>query len=234
MFPIPDALAGFYLICFAVGFLFVLVSLFLGITHDTLHLPGFGGNGGGTDGGGLDHGAVADVGTDAGGAGDTGLPGSVGDGGAPAHVSPHHGHGHGVSPINVSTVMAFLTWFGGAGYILRVYFGFLGVVSVVAASLAGVLGGALIFYLLVRVLIPGQRILNPNDYRIEGTVARVTVPIGPNGTGEIVYTKGGSRHSEGAKSVDGSAIERGTEVVVVRYEHGIAYVEPWSSYVRKG
>lgn len=39
MFPIPDALAAFYLTCFAVGFLFVLVSLFLGATHDTIHLP---------------------------------------------------------------------------------------------------------------------------------------------------------------------------------------------------
>ena len=40
MFPVPDALAGFYLVCFGVGFLFTFASLFMGLTHDTFHLPG--------------------------------------------------------------------------------------------------------------------------------------------------------------------------------------------------
>ncbi len=234
MFPIPDALAAFYLTCFAVGFLFVVVSLFLGLTHDTLHLPGLS-HGDGGHGGleGLHHGA----------AGDTSLHGGeievtpaaeAGPDGAGGTVHPIHHAGHGVSPLNLSTAMAFLTWFGGAGYILRVYAGLWGLASIVAASLAGLAGGAIIFYFLARVLLPGQRILDPADYRMEGTVAEVTVPIQPGMVGEIVYSKGGSRHSDGARSVDGSAIEHGTEVVIVRYERGIAYVEPWSSYVQKG
>ncbi len=237
MFPIPDALAAFYLVCFAVGFLFVFASLFLGLTHDTLHLPGLphgdggqgdlGGPGQGAGGDGILHGG--DVG-DVGGAEATDLGPQEA---TAAHPVGHHG-GHGVSPVNLSTVMAFLTWFGGAGYLLRVYAGLWGLASVVAASLAGLVGGAIIFYFLVRVLLPGQRILDPADYRMEGTVAQVTVPIKPGVVGEIVYCKGGSRRSDGARSVDGSAIERGTEVVVVRYERGIAYVEPWNSYVAKG
>lgn len=230
MFPIPDALAAFYLICFAVGFLFVLVSLFLGLTHDTFHLPGLPhGDGGGASVDGLDHGSGMD------GAGDSGASG-VTDGGGAASAGHHAGHhdGHGVSPVNVSTVMAFLTWFGGAGYILRVYAGVWGLLSLVAAALVGLAGGAMIFYFLVRVLLPGQRFLDPEDYRLVGTVARVTVPVGADRVGEIAYSKGGSRRSDGARSVDGSAIERGTEVVIVRYEKGIAYVEPWSSYITKG
>ncbi len=233
MFPIPDALAAFYLFCFVVGFLFTFASLFLGLSHDTLHLPGFGGDGGGADGAGIDHGGGIGTGADAG----SGVEAGAGDG-SPGGPQAGHGHahpaGHGVSPFNLGTIMAFLTWFGGAGYILEVYAGFWGLLSVVGASLSGLLGGAIIFYFLARVLIPGQRVLDPADYRLEGTVARVTVPIRPDGVGEIVYTKGGSRRSDGAKSADGSPIERGTEVVIVRYEHGIAHVEPWSSYVDKG
>jgi hypothetical protein len=62
----------------------------------------------------------------------------------------------------------------------------------------------------------------------------VTVPIALGQTGEIVYTQGGSRHSDGARSAEGKPIEHGAEVVVVRYERGIAYVEPWGSFVAKG
>ncbi|MHB8993572.1 MAG: hypothetical protein ACYC66_18275, partial [Chloroflexota bacterium] len=127
MFPIPDALAAFYLICFAVGFLFVFASLFLGITQDTLHLPGLPhGDGGTGDLGGADAGATGDVGLPAGGE----VPSASASDGAGGHGSGYHG-GAGVSPVNVSTVMAFLTWFGGAGYLLRAYAGLAGVASVV-------------------------------------------------------------------------------------------------------
>lgn len=227
MFPIPDALAGFYLFCFGLGFIFTFASLILGITQDTVHLPKlFHGSSGGADLPGVDHGGVSGGGPAQGGAMDAGAESS-----GAAHDAGHgHAH-HGVSPINLSTMVAFLTWFGGAGYILRVYVGLWGFLTVVVASLAGLVGGAIVFYYLVRVLIPGQRILNPADYRMEGTIARVTIPIGPDSIGEVVYTKGGTRRSEGARSVDGSTIERGTEVVIVRYERGIAYVETWSSFV---
>ncbi len=234
MFPIPDAMAAFYLTCFAVGFLFVFASLFLGLTHDTLHLPGLS-HGDGGHGGleGLHHGAGDGAGIEGGEAGGATDPRLGADGAGNGTSSGHHA-GHGVSPLNLSTAMAFLTWFGGAGYLLRVYAGLWGLASIVAASLAGLAGGAIIFYFLARVLVPGQRVLDPADYRMEGTVAEVTIAIKPGMVGEVVYSKGGSRHSDGARSVDGSAIEHGTEVVIVRYERGIAYVEPWSSYVRKG
>jgi len=38
----------------------------------------------------------------------------------------------------------------------------------------------------------------------------------------------GTRRVCGARSEDGSAITKGTEVVVTRYEKGIAYVRLWS------
>lgn len=207
MLPIPDALAGFYLVCFGIGLLFTLVSLIFGMGHDILDLPGFHSDGVG----GHDAGDVSDGG---------------GDGSS-------HGVAH-VSPINVGTLMGFLAWFGGAGYLLRVYGGVVGVISLGAASLFGLAGGAILFYFLAKVILPGQTVLDPGDYRMEGTVAKVTVPITAERPGEIVYSMGGSRRSDGAISETGSPIGRGTEVVVVRYEHGIAYVEPWNSFVKKG
>ncbi len=52
--------------------------------------------------------------------------------------------------------------------------------------------------------------------------------IREGGTGELIYSQAGTRRVCGARSEDGSAILRGTEVVVTRYERGIAYVRPWS------
>jgi hypothetical protein len=44
----------------------------------------------------------------------------------------------------------------------------------------------------------------------------------------MVYTQMGTRRVCGARSDDGTAIAKGTEVVVTRYEKGIAYVRLWS------
>jgi hypothetical protein len=44
----------------------------------------------------------------------------------------------------------------------------------------------------------------------------------------MVYAQMGTRRVCGARSDDGSAIAKGTEVVVTRYDKGIAYVKLWS------
>jgi len=43
----------------------------------------------------------------------------------------------------------------------------------------------------------------------------------------LVFTRGGTRHVAGARSEDGAAIPKGSEVIVTRYEKGIAYVRPF-------
>ena len=66
------------------------------------------------------------------------------------------------------------------------------------------------------------------DYHMVGVLGRLTQPIRPGGIGELVYTQGGTRKSCGAKSADGSPIDKGVEVVVTGYERGIASVKRWS------
>jgi hypothetical protein len=48
-----------------------------------------------------------------------------------------------------------------------------------------------------------------------------------------VYTLAGTRRSDGARVVTGEALERGAEVVILRVERGIAWVEPWESYAKR-
>jgi hypothetical protein len=60
-----------------------------------------------------------------------------------------------------------------------------------------------------------------------GVLGRMSIPIRPGGTGELIYSQEGTRHVTGARSEDGIGIGKGAEVMVTRYEKGIAYVRPW-------
>ncbi|HTY40715.1 MAG TPA: hypothetical protein VMH79_02450 [Thermoanaerobaculia bacterium] len=195
----------FYLSCFLVGFVLSVLA-FLG---GSLHWPS-----------GAFHGLPK-------GFPHAGLP----HGGPPhpgAHApSPEAGHGPSVPRYNFATLMVFLAWFGGVGYLLskRGNLGHLAIL--VAASAAGLAGAAVIVVFLTKVLLRHERFLEAADFEMVGVLGRVTVPIRAGGTGEIVYSQANTRRSAGARSDTGAAIERGAEVVVTRYERGLAYVRPW-------
>ena len=78
---------------------------------------------------------------------------------------------------------------------------------------------------LTKIVLAHESHLEPEE--MIGVLGRLSVGIRPGGTGEIVYTQGGTRKSAGARSDDGRAIDKGTEVVITRYERGIAYVQRW-------
>jgi len=62
---------------------------------------------------------------------------------------------------------------------------------------------------------------------MEGVLGYLSNPIRTGGTGELIYSQAGTRRTCGARSEDGVAIERGTEVIVTKYERGLAYVRTW-------
>src|SRR5207237_4681413 len=105
--------------------------------------------------------------------------------------------------------------------------GLSGFISVPAAFVSGLAGAGIMFVMLARLLWPMMsKPLNRADYYLPGTPARVVSPIRAGGVGEIVYTKSGTRFTAGARSVDEQPIARGTEVVILRYERGLAYIRP--------
>jgi membrane protein implicated in regulation of membrane protease activity len=144
--------------------------------------------------------------------------------------APHGGahRGHGLSAVNGFTITAFLCWFGGAGYLLHHFSGFIAPLVLLFAILSGIVGAALLWAALFKVLLPRERILTPEDTEMAGVLANVSDAIRDgNGIGEIIFSQTGARRAAAARSEDGHAIERGTEVVVIRYERGIAYVRRW-------
>jgi hypothetical protein len=214
--------SDFYLICFAIGFCFSFFSfVFGGSRFGRLHLPHFHGHAGPLPAvhAPAGHGAVA---------------------GSHAPAAPHgpaasHAPGadsaarsSSVSPFNFVTVTAFLAWFGGTGYLLTRFSSVWVGMGLLFSIFSGLAGGGIIFLFLSRVLMSDEENMDPADYEMVGVLGRVSVSIREGGTGEIIYSQAGTRRVCGARSEESSAIAKATEVVVTRYEKGIAYVRLWS------
>ena len=135
-----------------------------------------------------------------------------------------------LSWFNASTVMAFLAWFGGTGYLLTKHSNFVAIVSLSIAVGAGLAGGWIVYRFMYRLLQNREAEMNEWDYRHEGSVGKVSMTIPADGTGEVIFEQHGVRRSAGARSDDGSAIQKGAEVVISRYEKGIAYVRKWDEF----
>jgi membrane protein implicated in regulation of membrane protease activity len=139
-----------------------------------------------------------------------------------------HGSSRGLSAVNGFTLTAFLCWFGGVGYLLNRQGMFAPLVLLLAAA-SGIFGAALLWAILFKVLLPRERVMSSEDTEMTGVLAHVSDSIRSNGgIGEILFLQTGARRSSAARSDDGRTIERGTEVVVIRYERGVAYVRPWA------
>jgi len=199
--------ADFYLICFAVGFCLSFFSfVFGGARTGKLHLPHF-------------HGHVG---------GHPPTPGLGGHAQATHGSGSHHAPSQSVSPFNLITFTAFLAWFGGTGFLLTRYSGVWVGAGLIVSIASGLVGGGIVFLFLTKVLMSADENMDPADYEMVGVLGRICSPIRQAGTGEMIYTQMGTRRVCGARSDEGTAIPKGTEVVVTRYEKGIAYVRLWS------
>lgn len=206
-----------FLLCFAVGSLWTLASVLLGGFH-------FG------------HGGVGHSGFQ------------------PGHVPGTHGHVHlaasstaGKTPpgaaqrgsgswlgsvLNPSCAAIFLGWFGGVGYLLTRHSGLAFWADLAIAGLVG-LGGAGLLSAFLRFLQAHEKPMDPAEYEMVGVLGRVTSTIRPDGVGELIYVRDGARKPAAARSEDGSHIARGEEVIVTRYEKGLAYVRTWEAMTQR-
>jgi membrane protein implicated in regulation of membrane protease activity len=191
--------ADFYLVCFVVGFFLSALMFLAGGLH--LHIPHF-------------H-----------------LHAPMHIHLAGGHAAAVHGtgvHGSQVSPFNLISLTAFLAWFGGTGFLLTRHSAIWFWAALGISLLSGTGGAAIIYLFLSRVLGSPDEALNPADYEMVGVLGRLSMPIRERGTGELIYSQAGTRRVCGARAEGGSAIAKNVEVVVTRYERGIAYVRPWS------
>ena len=205
--------ANFYLVCFAVGFAFSVISFLGGGTRWRFHLPH------------LPHGAGH---VPSGGHAPVGATAVAGHPASGASGPVRAATDLSISPFNFVTFTAFLAWFGGTGYLLTRYSSVWFVMGLGIALISGLAGGGIVFLFLSKVLTSEEENMDPADYEMVGVLGRTSIPIREGGTGEIIYSQAGTRRTCGARSEEGVAIAKGAEVVVTRYEKGIAYVRLWA------
>jgi hypothetical protein len=156
----------------------------------------------------------------------------------PFHLAHHgggvrgaiRGGGHALGG-KAATAMAFLAWFGGTGYLLTRHARLVALASLAISTLAGLIAGGVVFQFMVK-LMHSDPPLKSEDYRIEGSVGTISMTIRENGTGEIIFSLGGARRCAGARCEDGKPLEKGAEVVIERYEKGIAFVKRWEEFTK--
>ena len=136
------------------------------------------------------------------------------------------------SHLNLSTVLAFVAWFGGIGYLAHNGAGWTALASIFVAILGGLAGGYAIYTFFNRVIRAGESApLDPRDFDLQGKLAHVSSSVLAGGTGEITYVQSGARMVRPARSDRGQSIPRGTEVIVLRAERGVGIVAPWDELI---
>src|SRR6266446_5782163 len=147
----------------------------------------------------------------------------------PFHGAHHGGAGASHGGLRGGT---HISWFGGTGYLLTRHSHLLAVVSLLIATVAGLAAGFVVFRFMVKLVSSDDAPMKSEDYRMEGSLGTISMPIRESGTGEIIFSLAGVRRCAGARSDDGKAIEKGAEVVIERYEKGIAYVKRWEEFTK--
>ena len=229
-----DPLSLLFIACFLTGLVFFIVTALLGnlghgFAHGTAHHVDIGHHGG----------SMHATGTH--------TTHAVSHG--PAHTSGHaasshatsHAHtstqGHSqtlLSFINPTAVMLFLLGFGFLGYLFHNTIQAVAAITLILASIGGVIIAALLLMLVGRIFgdSEGETVQDVSDRT--GLLGKVSITIQENSLGEIIYVSpGGMRKSVPARSIDGHRLERDQEVVVVNYQHGIAEVDTWEHFIHE-
>ena len=167
----------------------------------------------------------------------------------PAHTSGQTAGSHGTSHAHTSTqghnqtflsfinptaVMLFLFGFGFFGYLFHNTIQAVAAITLILASIGGVIIAALLLMLVGRIFgdSEGETVQDVSDRT--GLLGKVSITIQENSLGEIIYVSpGGMRKSIAARSIDGRRLERDQEVVVVNYQHGIAEVDTWEHFIHE-
>jgi hypothetical protein len=100
-------------------------------------------------------------------------------------------------------------------------------VVLLLSTIAGIAGAAMLFWFMAHVLMPREHAMTAEETATIGMIGRVSGVIRDHGTGEILFSQNGARRFAAARSENGLPIPRDVEVVVMRYEQGIAWVRRW-------
>ena len=129
------------------------------------------------------------------------------------------------SPLSPMVIASFITAFGAGGLISHYALKVSGVPSVLIALLAGLVVGAVAFYVFYSIFAVTQSSSEAQASALLGVIGEVITPISQHGLGEIAYIIRGSRYTAPAKSARGNLIERNQSVKIINVVGSTLVVE---------
>lgn len=131
--------------------------------------------------------------------------------------------GEGRSGFGTTTVLAFLTLFGGGGLVASVSFNAGPVVSTLVGLVSGVVAAALMMrFMVLMYRQQASSHLTENDFL--NVVGQISGAIPENGVGRVTLTVKGQIVRLSARTDDNSSLKEGSSVVVIRKEGTVAIV----------
>jgi hypothetical protein len=132
--------------------------------------------------------------------------------------------------LNLPALAALMVVFGAVGYLL-IRNSALGSGTIAAISAAAGVAGWFGMTLLMAkwALRPDDGNAHDEAEEIQGQLARVLTPIRANALGSIRYERNGKQHDAPARGLNDSEIPSDADVVIDRFDDGIAVVEDWAS-----
>lgn len=234
-----DPLSLLFIACFLFGLLFLVVTALLGsigghglpghasghavAPHAGLHVGG--------------HALPAHTAGHAAHVGSHGAAPTTAQGGQAQQAGGQNAQGDAfsiLSYINPTSVVVFLLGFGFFGYVFHNTAHLVLPLTLILAGVGGLLIAAVILAFLSRLLSDSGTDTAHDVSDRTGMLGKVSLTIPANGLGEIIYVSpGGMRKSIPARTTDGRRLERGQEVVVVNYQHGVAEVDTWERFMNE-
>lgn len=132
-------------------------------------------------------------------------------------------HGMSIFPLKPVTIIAFLTVFGGIGMMLTLKGIQVWLVTAVSVTV-GIATAWIIYRFIIVPLRKAQNTSALSQRELIGLCGILKEGIKGQGFGQISYIAASNKYLAPAKSIDGSDIDRGSEVKIVKIEGNIFYV----------
>lgn len=131
--------------------------------------------------------------------------------------------------LNPALILAFITFFSAAAYILELATSLSSIViAIISVFIAFILAAVLHFFVFIPIK-SAEESLSYTEESLKGRVGRIILSVPEDGFGEIIIESKSGTISKPAASYDQEAITEGKQVLVIDVKKGVLYVVPYEN-----
>jgi hypothetical protein len=152
------------------------------------------------------------------------LSGGLHGHGLGGHLHVGGGDPGGAGFVPILPLMAFVTAWGGMGYVLMRFSQMNLYAVILVCTLVALLLGGLIYGILFRVMTRYDSSMNEVEYEPVGQLGYISIAAADGAVGEMKYVLHGTKRSMGIRAEAGQRLLKGDKVIIVKVDKGLAAV----------